>query len=154
MFLKILLGQDVKKVKMPSDLSDFNKFKEFIAGMMKINPNEISMSFTDLEDEETQIETVHDLEYFSENFKDENFAVLELKKINSVKDSDSEEEPDNYFDEQEDHQESEDEKNSEDFVVTDRNETFMEVDESQTINDYQPDLSQQKLIEEVEVHPD
>lgn len=81
MFLKIIYENQTKKVKFHEKYQNFLAFKSFLEDLFNLSFEHSKVTFIDAEKEEIQISDTHDLEYFIDQFKEDNFATIKVEKL-------------------------------------------------------------------------
>lgn len=81
MFLKITYQNNVKKVKLPKENQNIDKFLDYVGDVISQPKEDLKISFKDSEGDKIIIEDAHDLEYFIHHFKGENFALINIENI-------------------------------------------------------------------------
>lgn len=68
-------------MKFHEKYQDFTAFKNFLEELFELPFEQSKVTFIDAENEVIQISDSHDLEYFVDQFKEENFATIKLEKL-------------------------------------------------------------------------
>ena len=76
MFLKIVAKDLVKKLKFKNEFYNLDALNQVVREVTGLSEGSYRLTFKDAENEEVQINDVHDMEYFVDNAESQKFAVV------------------------------------------------------------------------------